>query len=138
LLSDEQQTEKGGDTDEQAEFHQVQSPQINVYEEGSHLVFENEDGEVVDMKPSPGAEGEEQPSADDESKATGGKQHGEPSSGWRRGGWRRKMTEYYSSEVEKRKEKGKSDRQHEPARAYQFGNMVSHSLLPNLSRFTSH
>jgi Na(+)/H(+) antiporter len=138
LLSDEQQTEKGGDTDEQAEFHQVQSPQINVYEEGSHLVFENEDGEVVDMKPSPGAEGEEQPSADDESKATGGKQHGEPSSGWRRGGWRRKMTEYYSSEVEKRKEKGKSDRQHEPARAYQFGNMVSHSLLPNLSLFTSH
>jgi hypothetical protein len=37
---------------------------------------------------------------------------------------RRKMTDVYSSELEKRKEKDKSHRRHEPARAYQFGNTV--------------
>ncbi|RFU78548.1 ankyrin repeat [Trichoderma arundinaceum] len=34
------------------------------------------------------------------------------------------MTDVYSSEMEKRKEKEKSYRRHEPARAYQFGNRI--------------
>lgn len=125
MISDEQDTEKRGEAEEQAESGQVQSPQINVYDEGSHLVFENEDGEVLDMQPSPQGDQAEEAKPEKLTLPASAKPEAESSTGWRRGGWRRKMSEYYSSEVEKRKDKGKSDRRHEPARAYQFGNMVS-------------
>lgn len=127
MLSEEHYADKHAEKDENAESHSVQSPKINIYEEGSQLVFENEDGDVLDVQSSPQPENEDEPKTENESKpATGRPALTSSASGWRHGGWRRKMSEYYSSELEKRKDKGKSDRRHEPARAYQFGNMVSH------------
>ncbi|TWU72379.1 hypothetical protein ED733_003985 [Metarhizium rileyi] len=124
-LSDEQGAEKQEKIGEHAEARRRDhSPQINVYDEGSHLVFENEDGDVLDMQPSSPEEKEQSPKTEKEAQIAGIQTEGGPSSGWRHGGWRRKMNDYYTSELEKRKDKGKSDRRHEPARAYQFGNMV--------------
>jgi hypothetical protein len=92
---------------------------VAVYDEGDNMIFENSDGEVLDVQPVSHAEHE--------------KLHGsalpdvvkaEADKFWTLGGFRRKMSEVYSVEMEKRKEKGKSERKHEPARAYQFGNTV--------------
>lgn len=124
MLSDEHNADKHAEKDERSESHDVQSPKINVYDEGSELVFENEDGDVLDVQPSPQKDTEGEPNTEKESKPER-PPFTSSASGWRHGGWRRKMSEYYSSEIEKRKDKGKSERRHEPARAYQFGNMVS-------------
>ncbi|KAL6894726.1 alkali metal cation/H+ antiporter Nha1 C terminus domain-containing protein [Trichoderma evansii] len=101
------------------------APHINVYEEGEHLVFENEEGEVVDTRethPGAGHGGQET-----NLPTLAGRRQSKPESepfNWTMSGIRRKVTDLYSSEVEKRKEKDKSHRRHEPARAYQFGNTI--------------
>ncbi|KAL6814975.1 alkali metal cation/H+ antiporter Nha1 C terminus domain-containing protein [Trichoderma sp. SZMC 28015] len=99
------------------------APHVNVYEEGHHLVFENDEGEVVDAQPAqPKPEGGE-----DGKRPTAGRQRSKSEAErfhWTVDNIKRKMTDVYSSEVEKRKEKDKSRRRHEPARAYQFGNAI--------------
>ncbi|KHO01197.1 Alkali metal cation/H+ antiporter Nha1 [Metarhizium album ARSEF 1941] len=124
IIADESRTEKHGETDDHAESRRDHSPQVNVYNEGRHLVFENEDGEVLDVQSSSQEEKEQDPQTKKEGQPVGLQPEGESSPSWRRGGWRRKMNEYYTSEMAKRKDKGKSERQHEPARAYQFGNTI--------------
>ncbi|PHH85265.1 hypothetical protein CDD83_672 [Cordyceps sp. RAO-2017] len=96
------------------------TPRVELYEEGDQIVIENEDGDVLDVQPTPNPL--EQELAPPSRRPRPG-----PSSepfNWSFGGLRRKMSEVYSSEMEKRKDKGKSHRRHEPARAYQFGNMI--------------
>ncbi|XP_044718891.1 sodium/hydrogen exchanger family domain-containing protein [Hirsutella rhossiliensis] len=95
-------------------------PRVEVYDEGDHIVFENEDGEVLDVQRTPQRSNEELPRPNLAPKASSSSDH----FSWSLGGFKRKMSEVYSSEVEKRKEKGKSHRRHEPARAYQFGNTI--------------
>ncbi|KAL7892188.1 alkali metal cation/H+ antiporter Nha1 C terminus domain-containing protein [Trichoderma sp. SZMC 28014] len=105
--------------------HSPRAPHINVYEEGEHLVFENDDGEVVDQRTVPHESGGGQ--QETSLRALAGRHHAKPEAEpfhWTMSGIRRKMTDVYSSELEKRKEKDKSHRRHEPARAYQFGNTI--------------
>lgn len=94
---------------------------IAIYEEGNNMVFEDEDGDVIDVQPAPGHDDEKRPEA---ATTTPGQPKTEGESIWSLGGMRKKMSEMYSAEVDKRKNKGKSDRKHEPARAYQFGNTI--------------
>ncbi|TQV91897.1 sodium/hydrogen antiporter [Cordyceps javanica] len=98
------------------------SPQrVNVYEEGNHLVFEDQQGEVIDsvdidVVPSPEKESPQEP---------GGSVPAEHEVTWSLGSLRRRFNNMYSQEVEKRKDnKSKKSRNHEPARAYQFGNQI--------------
>lgn len=133
---------------EESESQSPRAPHVNVYEEGEHLVFENDDGEVVDVRPSNRAAREEREAGDATalaaaaqhmSKAEAEKFH------WTMSDIRRKVTDLYSSEMEKRKEKDKSTRRHEPARAYQFGNTVrkhyhrycKYVMLTNFYRLSS-
>lgn len=97
---------------------------VNVYEEGHHLVFESQDGEVIDsveMDAVPEPEKENEKPTAEPTTDTAAPEDGN----WSFGGLRRRFTDMYSQEVEKRKDKTKSARRHEPARAYQFGNQVS-------------
>ncbi|UNI17212.1 Na+/H+ antiporter, variant 2 [Purpureocillium takamizusanense] len=120
--------EKDVDRSEEAEeVHETEresrrprrSPQhVEIYDEGGQMVFENEDGDVLGVERTDGDDHE-----DVSHPANTLKPNAEPSS-WSFSGLRRKMSEVYTSELEKRKDKGKADRRHEPARAYQFGNMV--------------
>lgn len=105
--------------------HSPRAPHVNVYEEGDHLVFENDDGDVVAQRtvPHEGGGGEAETTLPTLGGRRQSKSESEPFH-WTMSGIRRKMTDVYSSEVEKRKEKDKSHRRHEPARAYQFGNTV--------------
>ncbi|OAQ96049.1 hypothetical protein LLEC1_02749, partial [Akanthomyces lecanii] len=94
--------------------------QVNIYEEGHHLVFEDQQGEVIDS-----VELDAVPSPEKESPAEPDlfAQSGEDA-GWSLGGLRRRFNDMYSQEVEKRKDKSKQPRSHEPAHAYQFGNQI--------------
>ncbi|KAG6322631.1 hypothetical protein E4U44_003644 [Claviceps purpurea] len=124
----EKSTECDGKSSGQQQQQQDHPPHINIYDEGHQLVFENDEGDVIGMEPTPSAAEEEEKKDQAEgqnkqSKTAEGKAE-EATSGWRLGGLRRKVSEYYSSELEKRKDKDKSERRHEPARAYQFGNTI--------------
>ncbi|KAH7140777.1 Sodium/hydrogen exchanger family-domain-containing protein [Dactylonectria macrodidyma] len=92
---------------------------IEVYDEGDNMIFETEDGEVIDVQPVPRPSREELPPP-----TTANMPRADAEKFWSIGGFRRKMSEVYSGEMEKRKDKSKSDRKHEPARAYQFGNTI--------------
>ncbi|KEY67998.1 hypothetical protein S7711_09328 [Stachybotrys chartarum IBT 7711] len=87
-------------------------PRIEVYEEGKETIFENEDGDVLHAQPS------DQHLAEAATRTEGGPSH------WTLGALRQRVSQYYNSEVEKRKARDISTRRHEPARAYQFGNQI--------------
>ncbi|KAF7561491.1 hypothetical protein G7046_g2642 [Stylonectria norvegica] len=142
--------EKMEDSDEKpsgSKRHPSAKP-VNVYEEGNNMIFENQDGDVLDVERT-------HDSADQHGRHHHGKdRHGKGSHDhdphdeedhpppptttrpqrertksevdrfWSVGGMRRKMSDMYTVEMEKRKDKGISDRKHEPARAYQFGNTI--------------
>lgn len=97
---------------------------VAVYEEGDDLIFENQDGDVLDIQKSPRAsrDKEELPPPN----TSGIRPAANP---WSLEGMRQKVSNVYTTEMEKRKGKEKSSRKAEPARAYQFGNTVSSLLL---------
>lgn len=90
---------------------------VEIYREGSELVFENESGEVIDVQPSHPREEEELPQP-----VTAPKE--EAYKFWSFGGMRKRVNDAYDIEVAKRKDKGSAGRRNEPARAYQFGNTI--------------
>lgn len=113
------------------------SPGVSVYQEGQRVVFEDTEGDVlgVTAPQAPTAENDtgkagEQP-APDISKAAEKlvqKRAEEATPAhfeWSTNYLKRKMSEMYKKEVEKRKQKAKNERKHEPALAYQYGNTVS-------------
>ena len=130
--------EKGAATGEKSRGRRgerVTAPEVDIYEEGDNLIFENKDGDVLDQQRSPHEPAETQARPKHGLLRTGSKTvEGERSaSPWTMGGLRRKFSEVYNVEVEKRKTKDKTERRHEPARAYQFGNTVSAGPVTMLS-----
>lgn len=117
------------DRDNDSEHSPMSPNRVNIYEEGHHLVFEDQQGEVIDT-----VDLDAVPEPDkDSSEGTDDTKRPDPEppgldANWSFGGIRRRFNDMYSMEMEKRKDKSKN-RRHEPARAYQFGNQVLH-LLP--------
>ncbi|KAL0931395.1 sodium/hydrogen antiporter nha1 [Colletotrichum truncatum] len=101
-------------------------PKVQIYEEGDHLVVENEDGDVLTVersnKGSAAADGK--PVQTDMAALAALKSKQDEKFDWTFDSFKRKVEDVYTQEVEKRKEKSKSERRHEPARAFQFGNTV--------------
>ncbi|OAA64164.1 Na+/H+ antiporter nha1 [Niveomyces insectorum RCEF 264] len=105
---------------------------LTVYDEGDNLVIENEQGDVVDVEPmtprdqprhdnlpsggEPGT-GEEKPISEALKSDAG-------TSGWTYETLKKRFGNWRNDEMQKRKEKQKDARRHEPARAYQFGNTI--------------
>jgi NhaP-type Na+/H+ or K+/H+ antiporter len=101
---------------------------VEIYDEGSHLVFEDEDGEVINAQEThPKPEDKESPPRQPERpRMTRQRSKSEPDPmDWSFSSLRRRFNDMYSQELEKRKDRELSSRRHEPARAYQFGNTVS-------------
>ncbi|TQS31625.1 hypothetical protein Golomagni_08089, partial [Golovinomyces magnicellulatus] len=118
------QPEKVEDVQTTQEDDSNESPhQVQVYEEGSHLVFEDEEGEVIDAKESPQSPKEEAQPARPRLTRTRSQSNPEQFD-WTLGGIKRRFNDYYDKEVEKRKALEKTTRRNEPARAYQFGNTI--------------
>jgi hypothetical protein len=124
LAADDSSKERNSDKIEQAgessggSSGQKTPPKpVNIYEEGSEMVFENKDGDVLDVEPAPDSHREDTNHVPITAVKPG---HDKL---WTMAGFKKRVGEVYNIEMEKRKDKGK-DRRHEPARAYQFGNTV--------------
>ncbi|PFH57591.1 hypothetical protein XA68_14813 [Ophiocordyceps unilateralis] len=97
------------------------APRVEMYAEGDDIVVEDDNGEVLDVQ-SGHRLSEDQPRASNAGDDAAGPS--DELSVWTLHGLRRKVNEMYTLEMEKRKGKAKAQRRHEPARAYQFGNMI--------------
>jgi len=93
---------------------------VEIYDEGDHIVIENQDGDVLAVE-SVSAEGDEKHAEALKSKL----EPGAGPSGWGYGALRQRIVNWRDEEIEKRKEKETKGRKGEPARAYQFGTTVS-------------
>ncbi|KAK4169425.1 alkali metal cation/H+ antiporter Nha1 C terminus-domain-containing protein [Cladorrhinum sp. PSN259] len=92
---------------------------VEVYDEGDNIVIENKDGDVLAVHPThPGT-------AADHAKELKSKLESEAGpSGWSYNAVKMRLATWRDEEAEKRKEKDKTSRKGEPARAYQFGTTV--------------
>lgn len=95
------------------------APQMQVYDEGDHIIVENDQGDVVAVEASD-EHRKEHHLKDLKEKLE--KEAGQ--SQWSYDSLKKRIGHWRDEEVQKRKEKQKSDRRHEPARAYQFGNTI--------------
>lgn len=99
---------------------EARSPDVEVYDEGDHVIVENQDGEVLAIEDTPHAgKGEKDMDALKEKIKTE-----IAPSGWTYDAIKKRLGHWKNEEIQKRKDKEKVDRKHEPARAYQFGNTV--------------
>lgn len=95
------------------------SPQVEVYDEGDHIIVENAEGEVVAV------EATEEHRQEHHLRDLKEKLQKEPgASHWSYDALKKRIGHWRDEEMQKRKEKQKTDRRHEPARAYQFGNTI--------------
>lgn len=140
LAADDSSKEKNSDKIEQAgespagSSGQKTPPKpVNIYEEGHEMVFENRQGEVLDVEPAPDSHKQDA----DHVPITAVKPGHDKL--WTMAGFKKRVGDVYNFEMEKRKEKGQ-DRRHEPARAYQFGNTVSRAseIFAEYSVLTTH
>lgn len=116
--SKDQEDEASDENRRQETRRQQRRDHVELYEEGHDMVFENEDGDVLDVQRTPSAA-----KAQEQGLPAPAIAQTQPQP-WTFGGLRRKFSDMYSVEREKRKGKEASSRKHEPARAYQFGNTV--------------
>ncbi|ROW14944.1 hypothetical protein VPNG_03364 [Cytospora leucostoma] len=95
------------------------TPHVEVYDEGNHIIVENDQGDVVAVE-APGNKHKEHHMQD--LKETLQKEAGQ--SQWSYDALKKRIGNWREEEVQKRKDKQKHARKHEPARAYQFGNTI--------------
>lgn len=112
------------DEDDRPEHHKSDAERhphtYEAYQEGDHVIIENEDGEVLSVEQSPPEEGRKEKVGEVEEKAKETVEH--PGTGYKH--LRKRLGEWrHRDEAEEQKSKQKSKRG--PALAYQFGNTVS-------------
>lgn len=110
---------------------------IEVYDEGDNIIVEDDQGDVIAVEStSAGHDNQEQGGSLDLEKLKEKLKPHTPkpdtltdtgTSGWTYDSIKKRLGNWKNEEMEKRKEKQKEPRKHEPARAYQFGNTVSSS-----------
>lgn len=94
--------------------------EIEIYDEGDHIIVENRNGDVIAVEAPIEEEYKEHKVHDLKEKLE--KEAG-PSQ-WTYDGLKKRLGHWRDEEVQKRKDKQKNERRHEPARAYQFGNTI--------------
>lgn len=95
-------------------------PEVEVYDEGGHIIVENNEGDVIATVE---ASGEHQKGHQLQDLKTKLQKEGATSQ-WSYDALKKRIGNWRDEELQKRKEKQDSDRRHEPARAYQFGNTI--------------
>lgn len=100
--------------------HHRRQSEIEIYDEGDHIIVENRDGDVIAVEAP--VEEEYKQSKVEDLKEKLEKEAG-PSQ-WTYDGLKKRLGHWRDEEVQKRKDKQKNERRHEPARAYQFGNTI--------------
>ncbi|KAK7937801.1 sodium/hydrogen antiporter [Apiospora aurea] len=96
-------------------------PEIGVYHEGHHIVIEDEDGQVLAVEET---HGEHHPAVSNLQDLKEVAQEETQKGNWTYESLKKRVGEWRNEEANKRKGKTSSQRRHEPARAYQFGNTI--------------
>lgn len=96
------------------------TPEVEVYDEGGHIIVENTDGDVVATVEASDEHRQDHHLQDLKNKL----QNEAATSQWSYDALKKRIGHWRDEEMQKRKEKQTSDRRHEPARAYQFGNTI--------------
>jgi sodium/hydrogen antiporter len=105
---------------------QEQQPHYEVYDEGDHIVIEDDEGQVVAVEPAKSGHGQGVPNLEQLVEKTKEEIH---KPGWTYDSLKKNFVRWRDEEAQKRREKTKEERKHAPARAYQFGNTVGDSFL---------
>lgn len=117
--------EKDMDNTEEERRPKGQHPsEIDVYDEGDHIIIEDQDGQVLAVEENKGHH-----TLPDTHKLKEKAKEETQKPGWTYESLKKSIGKWRVEEAQKRKEKTKADRKHEPARAYQFGNTVSKSYI---------
>ncbi|KAK3322201.1 alkali metal cation/H+ antiporter Nha1 C terminus-domain-containing protein [Apodospora peruviana] len=103
-------------TSEQASPDEQPVGGVEVYDEGDHIVVENQDGDVLAVEPALG-EGHAETLKHKLASEAG-------PSGWSYDAIKKRLTHWRAEEIEKRKDKQGASRRGAPARAYQFGTTI--------------
>ncbi|KAK0736817.1 alkali metal cation/H+ antiporter Nha1 C terminus-domain-containing protein [Apiosordaria backusii] len=93
---------------------------IEVYNEGDHIIIENADGDVLAVHPSHSGSNIAEHAKELKSKL---ESEAGPS-GWSYNALRQRVANWREEELAKRKEKEKTTRKGEPARAFQYGSTI--------------
>ncbi|KAI0540830.1 alkali metal cation/H+ antiporter Nha1 C terminus-domain-containing protein [Xylaria digitata] len=109
----------GGSTPEQ-ESKDGEKPRYEVYDEGDHIIIEDQEGQVVAVEPTATHHAS---LPDPEPLIEKAKEEVQKPS-WTYDSLKKSIAKWRDEELQKRKEKTKEDRKHAPARAYQFGNTI--------------
>lgn len=96
------------------------TPEVEVYDEGGHIIVENNEGDVVAEVEAPDEHRQDHHLQDLKTKL----QKEAATSQWSYDALKKRIGHWRDEEMQKRKESKTSDRRHEPARAYQFGNTI--------------
>ncbi|KAI0123914.1 Na+/H+ antiporter nha1 [Xylariales sp. AK1849] len=99
-------------------------PDIEVYDEGDHIIIEDEQGQVLAVERSQTTHAGASEIVGDLGDLKEKAKHEIQRPGWTYDSLKKRLGEWRDDEVQKRKAKGSTDRKHEPARAYQFGNTI--------------
>ncbi|CAK7236891.1 Na+/H+ antiporter [Sporothrix bragantina] len=140
IFAEEEGRPEGGDDEKRGRQEQRRSsdeagssssptsaPRLNVYDEGENIIIETDQGEVIAVEPThshslpiDGSDVEKlkEKLSPEALKSEIG------ASGWSYDAIKKKIGHWKNEEIQKRKEKQKDTRRHEPARAYQFGNTI--------------
>lgn len=107
---------------------------LEVYEEGRDIIIENQDGDVLAVtrtrsQDRPAAPDEHGVSLEPASKEEISESKSDEPSFWSISSMKKRFDEWKNEEIQKRKEKARAERKHEPARMFQFGNTVSDSTF---------
>ncbi|KAK8076292.1 Na(+)/H(+) antiporter [Apiospora phragmitis] len=96
-------------------------PEVGVYHEGHHIVIEDEDGQVLAVEET---HGQHHPAVSNLEGLKEAAQQETQKGNWTYESLKKRVGEWRNEEAQKRKGKTSSQRRHEPARAYQFGNTI--------------
>lgn len=113
-------TDKASSSDEQVGPRGEEAPELDIYDEGDHVIVEDQDGQVLAVEGP--MDGHTRPNVET-IKEKAMEEMQKP--GWTYASFKRTVREWRDDEIQKRKEKPMTGTKHAPARAYQFGNTVS-------------
>ncbi|KAI0486793.1 alkali metal cation/H+ antiporter Nha1 C terminus-domain-containing protein [Xylaria cf. heliscus] len=108
----------GGSTPEE-ELKDREQPKFEVFDEGDHIVIEDEEGQVVAVEPTkhhttlPSPQALKEKAKEEVQKTN-----------WTYDSLKKSLARWRDEEAQKRKDKPKEERKHAPALAYQFGNTI--------------
>ncbi|KAI2626763.1 alkali metal cation/H+ antiporter Nha1 C terminus-domain-containing protein [Hypoxylon sp. NC1633] len=95
-----------------------QHNELEVYDEGDHIIVEDAEGQVLSVEETDHQAGKDLHKLKEKAKAETQKP------GWTYDSLKKSIGKWREEESQKRKDKTKDERKHEPARAYQFGNTI--------------